>query len=128
MSYELVGIDGTYLLSIPVRGSIWNQDEFRFEPITDPLCVAGKVDWINTEIPREMRRNFLIGPNKAIAARPDALLIDDHDQNVTDFRKAGGHAILMPRPWNSLHDMAIMSPMDFICDQSEAFSFPARES
>ena len=74
-------------------------------PTLDPDCLAGKLEWIQTHFPRRMHRQFLIGPRKHFCARPDALLIDDGDHNVEAFRAHGGQAILVPRPWNSLHYM-----------------------
>lgn len=72
-------------------------------PILDPDCAAGKIEWIYNHCPKWLHRQYLIGPPKHFCARPDALLIDDSDANVTAFRAHGGQTILMPRPWNSLH-------------------------
>ena len=72
-------------------------------PTLDPDCLAGKLEWIQETMPSRFHRQFLFGPRKHFCARPDALLIDDRDKNVEDFRAHGGQAILMPRPWNSLH-------------------------
>jgi len=71
-------------------------------PTIDPDCLAGKLEWIHCHLPKRMHRQFLIGPTKHLCARPDALLIDDHEKNVNLFRQHGGQAILVPRPWNSL--------------------------
>lgn len=48
-------------------------------------------------------RDWIFTPakHKKLLARPGALLIDDNDQNVEEFRKAGGNAILFPQRWNS---------------------------
>jgi 5'(3')-deoxyribonucleotidase len=72
-------------------------------PTHDPECAAGKMDWITWNLPKELQRNFLIGPHKNFCARPDALLIDDSDANVRAFRAWGGQAYLFPRPWNTSH-------------------------
>lgn len=85
---SLVGAKNVCLLSSPPR---------------HPDCLAGKLEWIHTFLPKRMHRQFLFGPRKHFCARPDALLIDDRDKNVDDFRKHGGMAILVPRPWNSAH-------------------------
>lgn len=74
----------------------------------DGSCLAGKLDWIQSELPRWMHRQYLLGPRKQFCAAPDALLIDDRDYNVDTFRAAGGRAILVPRPWNSLHGVETM--------------------
>jgi hypothetical protein len=72
-------------------------------PTIDPDCLAGKLEWIHAHMPRWMHRQFLVGPRKHFCATPDALLIDDSDNNVNKFRDWGGQALLVPRPWNSLH-------------------------
>lgn len=87
-SVELVGRENVCLLTSPTK---------------DPECLAGKLEWIHDTMPAWMHRQYLIGPRKHFCARPDSLLIDDSDENVNKFREAGGNAILVPRPWNSLH-------------------------
>jgi 5'(3')-deoxyribonucleotidase len=72
-------------------------------PTIDPDSLAGKLEWIHSSLPAWMHRQFLIGPYKHLCARPDALLIDDCDKNVYDFHEAGGHTILVPRPWNHMN-------------------------
>lgn len=72
-------------------------------PTKDPDCLAGKLDWITKNCPPWLHRQYLIGPCKQFCAHPDALLIDDSDANVNVFREWGGHALLVPRPWNTLH-------------------------
>ncbi len=52
------------------------------------------------EIPH-LAGNAFIGGKKHLLAHKDALLIDDRDENVAEFRHAGGKAILIPRPWNN---------------------------
>ncbi len=76
---------------------------FLTSPTLDPDCVAGKVEWIIRYAPTWMHRQYMIGPPKQLCAKPNALLIDDADKNVTAFVAQGGNAILIPRPWNSLH-------------------------
>lgn len=81
-------------------------------PSLNPGCAAGKVRWIEKHLP-EYRRRFLIGPRKEFCAHSRSVLIDDYDYNVQNFRTHGGHAVLVPRPWNSLHH-ASESPIDYI--------------
>jgi 5'(3')-deoxyribonucleotidase len=33
----------------------------------------------------------------------DVILVDDKDINVQEFIKAGGHGVVVPRPWNNRH-------------------------
>lgn len=72
-------------------------------PTKDPDCLAGKLEWISRVTPEFMHRQYLIGPRKQFCAHPEALLVDDSDANVNLFREWGGNAILVPRPWNTLH-------------------------
>lgn len=72
-------------------------------PTKDPDCVAGKLEWIHDFMPSWLHRQYLIGPRKQFCAMSEALLIDDSDDNVKAFQAWGGHTILVPRPWNTLH-------------------------
>jgi len=81
---------------------------FLSSPTINPDSVAGKLEWIRQFAPDWMQRQFLIGPSKHLCATPQTLLIDDSDKNVETFRKCGGHAMLVPRPWNSLHGLNVI--------------------
>lgn len=71
-------------------------------PTIDSYCLVGKLNWIKKHLPM-FARQYIFTPTKEVVAHPRALLIDDHDVNVLNFAKAGGTAILYPRPWNSGH-------------------------
>lgn len=71
-------------------------------PVLVDGCLEGKAAWVRSRFPQHSKR-LLIGSCKEFCASPDACLIDDSDDNVNKFRAAGGNAILVPRPWNSLH-------------------------
>jgi hypothetical protein len=60
----------------------------------------GKRQWLAKHLPKYERRG-LFGPTKELAAAPCKILLDDYDRNCDEFRKFGGRAILVPRPWNS---------------------------
>lgn len=64
-----------------------------------PNCVKGKTVWLNKHLPNVPH---LLGPGKAkpFCAAPDTILIDDTEKNVDAFQRAGGRALLVPRPWN----------------------------
>lgn len=68
-------------------------------PIRTDGCIDGKMSWIKKNIPRYKRR-FLVGPAKEFCAGPSRALVDDSHTNVDKFRQAGGHALLVPAPWN----------------------------
>jgi 5'(3')-deoxyribonucleotidase len=80
-------------------------------PTNHGSCLSGKLKWINDHVPT-MIHNYLIGCPKHLCASPDALLIDDSEENVRRFRHYGGQAILVPRPWNALH--SIKDPNQYV--------------
>jgi hypothetical protein len=71
-------------------------------PTVETTSAAGKLAWIQNNLPTYRRRYALI-VEKWWLANPDAILIDDCDEQVDRFIVAGGKAILVPRPWNSLY-------------------------
>lgn len=82
-------------------------------PIDDPECLAGKLEWIHRYLPKWLHRQYDMTPQKYLLAHvPGALLIDDSDDNVNAFRAIGGQAILVPRPWNSLHKRHTMDHLE----------------
>lgn len=83
---NIVGRNNITLLSSPGVGSM-----------------DGKEDWIRLNIP-EYANQFFFGREKERVARPDLCLLDDSDQNVIQFKNAGGRSILVPRPWNFYSD------------------------
>lgn len=68
----------------------------------NPGCGTGKMMWIQTNLPIYSPQVILhsLSVPKSFLARPDALLIDDKDENVEEFIAAGGEGILVPRHWN----------------------------
>lgn len=91
---------------------------FLTSPTLDADCVAGKVEWIQKCAPAWMHRQYLIGPCKHLCAKPGSLLIDDSDNKVASFEEHGGEAILVPRPWNSLHGR---DPVAYLSEQFQRF-------
>lgn len=68
-------------------------------PATAPASAAGKMRWVQRELPAFARR-ILIGMPKEVCAGPNKILIDDYDVNIDAWECAGGIGILVPRPWN----------------------------
>ena len=91
LSRHIVGLRNVYFLSTPTLC---------------PLSCSGKLKWLKQCAPKSMQRQYLFGPPKHLCATPDSLLIDDNDEKVFAFRRAGGQAISMPRPWNTNHYLA----------------------
>ena len=69
-------------------------------PMPNFESATGKVLWVNKQIPVFNRRLIITRASKSLLAGPDTLLIDDKDQNIDEFIKAGGQGLLVPRPWN----------------------------
>lgn len=68
-------------------------------PTLDPMSAAGKVAWIQKNIPDAQR--FAITPCKHHMSHPGALLIDDSPHGCEQFNQFGGTSYLFPRPWNN---------------------------
>lgn len=64
--------------------------------------ISGKRSWVAQHFPQFSNR-MIFTSAKQFLAGPERLLVDDRDQNVADFRRHGGRAILVPRHWNSMH-------------------------
>lgn len=69
-------------------------------PWNTPGCRDGKQDWVTREIP-DLKSHVLLGRTKYLVASPKHLLVDDNEDQVRAFRFHDGHAVLVPRPWNS---------------------------
>lgn len=70
-------------------------------------CCDGKMDWLELYYPEIYAlNNYHFSVKKQRFADGFALLIDDQDDNVDAFRRAGGEAVLVPRLWNSDHALA----------------------
>jgi hypothetical protein len=82
----LVGQENVFILTCPTR---------------DPASLSGKLEWIYSNLPTWLHRQYVMSPRKFLCASPTSLLIDDRDDNVDRFCEEGGRAILVPRPWNN---------------------------
>lgn len=94
-------------------------------PCHDPNSAAGKVAWMQREIPSHARR-YALTPCKSVFARPGAILVDDGEHNVEAFRLAGGRAFLWPATWNSYRRAPQASDVDrCVASIASAFRRPA---
>ena len=88
-------------------------------PSASPHATAGKVMWIQKNVP-ELARQFFVGPKKEALARPGAFLIDDHEVNVEKFKAAGGGAAVWPTPaskaWFGRED-----PVSYVAGEIEVY-------
>jgi len=96
-------VDGKEILQV-----MW--DRFRPEDVrllTKPMdndgSYTGKAKWVTDNVP-ELRHRIVPThiPKEEFAHGFHDLLIDDNSDNVYRWSKAGGAAILVPRPWNHL--------------------------
>jgi len=68
---------------------------------SSPGVYNAKADWIKEHLPEYFNSGrYLIGGTKHQIAERSKLLIDDSQANCEDWSANGGHAILVPRPWN----------------------------
>lgn len=88
---ELVGKDKVFILTAPTK---------------DPLCLAGKLEWIHTYLPSHYHRQYFITPRKYVLARSGRLMVDDSETNLVEWRASGGTPLRVPRPWNAGWDLA----------------------
>jgi 5'(3')-deoxyribonucleotidase len=73
-------------------------------PMPHVMSASGKVAWIENHMPDFKWRMMICLDKKRILAQvPDAILIDDCQKNIDQWRAAGGRAVLVPRPWNNLY-------------------------
>jgi len=105
---DIVGLENVLILTSPIHSnkpmfSMDNSEREEWRRITGE-CMAGKYTWITKHFPAQLHTQFAMCPIKRLCVAPDTLLIDDSGKNVNEFRAAGGQAILMPRPWNSMHN------------------------
>lgn len=69
-------------------------------PMPNLQSAWGKAEWVDKHLPDYNKRLIITRAPKELLARSGRLLIDDKDENINKFRNAGGHAILIYRPWN----------------------------
>lgn len=69
-------------------------------------CIVGKAMWIDQHLPGYTQRLILTN-RKDVFSGPGRVLIDDRDENIDGWVKAGGIGILVPRPWNKIRSMRL---------------------
>lgn len=87
LAVDAVGADNVAILTAPNQ-SLW--------------CLQEKLQWVQKHFPFLAER-VLVGKAKRFCSAPLRCLLDDKDENVREFRHAGGQAILVPRQWNSMY-------------------------
>ena len=70
------------------------------KPHQTAACIAGKLEWVRRWCPG-LLKTMVTCSQKWRLAGPRRLLIDDCEDNVREWRNAGGVALLFPQPWNT---------------------------
>lgn len=86
-------------------------------PSIHPSSYEGKVHWIKKRFGGDFTR-FALTPHKELFARPNTVLVDDREENLSKFREAGGKGIIFPSRGNSLHALSA-DPVSFVLPQLE---------
>jgi len=101
--------DGHFILNAVTEKFGANNIYLLTTPMPNLGSWTGKARWVNKNLPYYSKRLIISTASKSLLAGSDTLLIDDKDENVDEFRAAGGRAILVPRPWNKLNSWADVS-------------------
>lgn len=87
-------------------------------PMSNYQSAGGKILWLRKHGLQLEKHLIITQASKSLFAGSNTLLIDDKDENVEEFRTAGGQAILVPRPWNKNHDCQ-RSTLDYVAHKLE---------
>lgn len=66
-------------------------------------CYKGKVEWLHTNIDKDLN-NIIMIKDKFLLANKNTYLVDDSDANYRKFINHGGNGFLFPQPWNEARD------------------------
>lgn len=81
---------------------------------------TGKLKWLWNYFGEDFQRCTVTRKPKCRMANPNALLIDDHEDNVRQFVECGGNAILFPSRYNRLYKIWD-DPVPYLKDQLEPY-------
>lgn len=103
-----------------LRVARWADPEFVL--VTTPSrcssSYVGKLNWVRRHLGERFNRFVLTG-DKSLMAHPDAVLVDDKEENVVRFQEAGGRGILYPRYHNRLYNIRT-NPIPHLLNQLAA--------
>lgn len=85
-------------------------------------CLRGKRKWIEKHLGADVPIAYTA--HKEVFANPNAILIDDRDENIDGFTLSGGKTILFPQPWNSNHDTTPFTAQDIVAAVKSQFPRP----
>lgn len=69
-------------------------------PSNDPACESEKIHWLRDHGFMD-GNDYVLTPHKYLLAGSGGILVDDSQDQVNNYRNAGGNAVLFPQPWNS---------------------------
>lgn len=93
--------DGKQILDVVLSRFRPNEITVLTTPMRNNGSYTGKMIWFERNVPQLYDRVIAsLVPKEEFAFDFNRLLIDDCQRNVERFIKAGGAAILVPRPWN----------------------------
>lgn len=73
---------------------------FCSSPIDCPDCYSGKLSWLQNHGFLEYSEGLILVKDKTTLIRSDAILIDDRQDTIDQWRREGGLCVLYPRQWN----------------------------
>lgn len=76
----------------------------------------GKLLWLQKNI-HPYPTKIILDKDKSQYATPNSVLIDDCDDNVNEFVKMGGKAVLLPQKWNSKYNLVDCNVIGYIFDE-----------
>jgi 5'(3')-deoxyribonucleotidase len=85
-------------------------------PAWDPSCYSGKAGWLKYMFMDYTFDRFVPTPYKDLLARPGSLLIDDKEEAVSSFIRAGGDGIVFPCRHNSFYKFGD-DPVGYVSNQ-----------
>lgn len=94
-------------------GDLW----IMTSPTGHPTSYSGKIQWLQNWFGREFNR-IILTSEKHFLAQENTLLIDDREETVQNFAKAGGDAVVFPTLHNSLYCYAD-DPMKYLSNLFE---------
>ena len=92
------------VLRLGLAGRNWEK-LYCTTPSANHASLSGKHQWLENQfLSGDGDEDLITIHDKSRLAGPNVILIDDREENVDRFRKAGGRAILFPQPWNRSWD------------------------
>lgn len=77
-------------------------------PTNNPHCSSGKMIWVHQNLPTWIHDQVILTKYKWLLAGPDRFLIDDDASNCRAFRRQGGRAKWISRPWSDANRESLL--------------------